>query len=563
LHIARPGSNAALGGGSLERTQRRLAHLRLYSLNPDYVIIGAGSAGCVLANRLSANGRHSVLLLEAGPRDTNPWIHVPLGYGKLFATASVNWMYQSEPEPELNGRSVYTPRGKVLGGSSSINGLVHVRGQREDFDEWARLGNAGWGYVDVLPYFRRSEDQEQGEDAYHGVGGPLPVSALPDHHVLCDAFITAAGEIGIARNDDFNGERQEGAGYYHTTARRGRRASCAVAYLRPARQRSNLRVQTGALVTRIRFEGQRAVGAAYLLGHTSRTVRAQREVLVCGGAFNSPQLLQLSGVGPQALLEGHGIRVVLDAAGVGECLQDHFYVRTVWKSKLPITFNDDLATLPRRIAAGLRYALLRRGPLTVSAGYAGAFLRTRPEHARPDVQLYFINFSTDRMGTTLHPFSGFTASMSPLRPEARGFVRIRSANALDAPAIQYNYLTTASDRRIVIDGLKTLRRLIRASAMSPYVLAEHAPGDRVQTDDDWLDYARQVGGTVYHPTSTCRMGRDPLAVVDERLRVRGLAGLRVVDASIMPRIVSGNTNAATIMIAEKGADMILADAQSA
>ncbi len=543
-------------------THGRLAYLGSYSLNPDYVIIGAGSAGCVLANRLTANGRHSVLLLEAGPRDTNPWIHVPLGYGKLFATPSVNWMYQSEPEPELNGRSVFTPRGKVLGGSSSINGLVHVRGQREDFDEWARLGGAGWGYADVLPYFRKSEDQQQGEDAYHGVGGPLSVSALPDRHALCDAFIAAAGEIGIPRNDDFNGERQEGAGYYHTTARHGRRASCAVAYLRPARKRFNLRVQTGALVTRIRFEGRRAVGVDYLLGDTARTVHAQREVLVCGGAFNSPQLLQLSGVGPQTLLERHGIPVVLDAAGVGECLQDHFYVRTVWKSVLPITFNDELATLPRRIAAGLRYALLRRGPLTVGAGYAGAFLRTRADAARPDVQLYFINFSTDKMGTTLHPFSAFTASMSPLRPESRGFVRIRSANALDAPAIQYNYLTTVNDRRIAIDGLRTVRRLIQASAMEPYVLAEHAPGDRVRTDDDWLDYARQVGGTVYHPTSTCRMGRDSLAVVDERLRVRGLASLRVVDASIMPRIVSGNTNAATIMIAEKGADMILADAQS-
>jgi choline dehydrogenase len=529
----------------------------------DYVIIGAGSAGCVLANRLTASGRHSVLLLEAGPRDTNPWIHVPLGYGKLFATPSVNWMYQSEPEPELNGRSVFTPRGKVLGGSSSINGLVHVRGQREDFDEWARLGNTGWGYADVLPYFRKSEDQQQGEDAYHGVGGPLAVSALPDRHQLCDAFITAAGEIGIPRNDDFNGERQEGAGYYHTTARRGRRASCAVAYLRPAQKRSNLRVETGALVTRIRFEGLRAVGVDYRLGGTTHTVRAQREVLLCGGSFNSPQLLQLSGVGPRMLLESHGIPIVLDAAGVGQALQDHFYVRTVWKCTQPITFNDDMATLTGRIGMGLRYAFLRRGPLTVSAGYAGAFVRTRPKDSRPDVQLYLINFSTDKMGTTLHRFSGFTASMSPLRPESRGFVRIRSADPLEPPAIQYNFMTTDNDRRTVIDGLKTIRRLIQASAMNPYVLAEHAPGHDVQTDDAWLDYARRAGGTVYHPTSTCRMGRDPLAVVDERLRVRGVAGLRLVDASIMPQVVSGNSNAATIMIAEKGADMILADARSA
>jgi len=451
----------------------------------------------------------------------------------------------------------------VLGGSSSINGLVHVRGQREDFDEWARLGNTGWGYADVLPYFRKSEDQQQGEDAYHGVGGPLAVSALPDRHQLCDAFIAAAAEIGIPRNDDFNGERQEGAGYYHTTARRGRRASCAVAYLRPARKRSNLRVETGALVTRICFEGLRAVGVEYRLRATTHTVSAQREVLLCGGSFNSPQLLQLSGVGPRTLLESHGIPIVLDAAGVGEALQDHFYVRTVWRCTQPITFNDDMATFAGRIGMGLRYALLRRGPLTVSAGYAGAFVRTRAEDSRPDVQLYLINFSTDKMGTTLHRFSGFTASMSPLRPESRGCVRIRSANALEPPAIQYNFMTTDNDRRSVIDGLKTIRRVIQASAMKPYVLAEHAPGDDVRTDDAWLDYARRVGGTVYHPTSTCRMGRDPLAVVDERLRVRGLVGLRVVDASIMPQVVSGNSNAATIMIAEKGADMILADARSA
>ncbi len=529
----------------------------------DYIIVGAGSAGCVLANRLSADVRHRVLLLEAGPRDTNPWIHIPLGYGKLFATPSVNWMYQSEPEPGLNGRSVFTPRGKVLGGSSSINGLVHIRGQREDFDEWARLGNAGWGYAEVLPYFRKSEDQYSGESVYHGAGGPLSVSALRDRHALCDAFIAAAGEIGVPRNDDFNGVRQEGAGYYDATARNGRRVSAAVAYLRPARKRRNLRVITEARVTRLRFDGSRATGVDYQLGGVAHAARAHREVLLCGGSFNSPQLLQLSGVGPATLLERHGIRVHLDSPGVGDGLQDHFYVRTVWKCTQPITFNDDFASLTRRIALGLRYALLRRGPLTVSAGYAGAFVRTRPELSRPDVQLYFINFSTDKMGTALHPFSGFTASMSPLRPESRGAVRIKSANPLEAPAIQYNYLSTDDDRRTVVEGLKTMRRLMQTEAMRGYVLAEHAPGAGVRTEDEWLGYARQVGGTVYHPTSTCRMGEDPLAVVDERLRLRGLAGLRVVDASIMPNVVSGNTNAATIMIAEKGADMILADARSA
>lgn len=525
----------------------------------DYLIIGAGSAGCVLAHRLSADGRHRVLLLEAGPPDTNPWIHIPLGYGKLFATPSVNWMYQSEPEPELNGRRIFSPRGKVLGGSSSINGLVHVRGQREDFDEWARLGNPGWSHADVLPYFRRSEDYFGGEDACHGAGGPLSVSELPDRHALCDAFIEAGTQIGVPRNDDFNGVSQEGVGYYHTTSRRGRRVSAAAAYLRPARKRSNLTVITGALATRILFDGRRAVGAEYRIGESVHSARAAREVLLCGGSFNSPQLLQLSGVGPAALLQRHGIALTLDAPGVGEGMQDHFYVRTVWKCTEPITINDQLGTLPRRVLTGLRYALRRRGPLTVSAGYAGAFVCTRPDVPRPDVQFYFINFSTDRMGTTLHPFPGFTVSMSPLRPESRGSVRIRSADPREAPAIQYHYLTTDGDRRTAIDALRMVRRLVTAPAMKRYVLAEHAPGAQVNTDDEWLDYARSVGGTVYHPTSTCRMGQDAFAVVDERLRVRGLQGLRVVDASIMPNVVSGNSNAATIMIAEKGADLILED----
>ena len=528
----------------------------------DYIIVGAGSAGCVLANRLTADGRHKVLLLEAGPRDSNPWIHVPLGYGKLFATPSVNWMYQSEPEAELNNRRVFTPRGKVLGGCSSINGLVHVRGQPEDFDTWAAQGNAGWSFRDVLPYFLRSEDREQVESEFQGRGGPLSVSALPDRHPLCDAFIAACGELGIARNEDFNGAKQEGAGYYHTTSRRGRRASCAVAYLRPALGRTNLQVRTEALVTRIRFHGGRAVGVEFRVGDTMHIANAHRQVIVSAGAINSPQLLQLSGIGPRALLERHGIALVRDVPGVGGGLQDHFYVRTVWKCTQPVTLNDAMASLFGRIGMGLRYALQRRGPLTVSAGYAGAFVRSSPRVPRPDVQLYFINFSTDKMGAKLHPFSAFTASMSPLRPQSRGSVRIRSADPAEPPAIHYNYLNTPDDQRTVVAGLKLVRRIMGAAAMQSFVLSEYAPGPRVLSDLDWLNYAREVGGTVYHPTSTCRMGQDPLAVVDERLRVRGVPGLRVVDASVMPNVVSGNTNAATVMVAEKGADMILEEARA-
>lgn len=526
----------------------------------DYIIVGAGSAGCVLANRLSASGKHRVLVLEAGPEDTNRWIHIPIGYGKLFAMPEVNWMYQSEPEPQLKNRRVFTPRGKVIGGSSSINGLVYIRGQREDFDEWARLGNVGWSFDDVLPYFKRAEDQQHGADAYHGVGGPLPVTDLPDKHELADAYIAAAGEIGIPRNDDFNGAQQEGAGYFQSTARNGRRASCAVAYLKPARARANLQVMSNAQVNRVLFEGTRAIGVSYEALGTKHTVRANKEILLAGGSINSPQLLQLSGVGPRGLLTKHGIAVVHASPQAGEGLQDHFYARTIWRCTKPITFNDDMNSAVRRIGVGLKYLLKRRGPLTVSAGYAGAFVRTQPTMTRPDVQLYFINFSTDKMGTTLHRFSGFTASVSNLRPESRGHVRIRSANPLQAPAIQYNYLSSENDQKSMIDGLKIVRRMMQTAAMKPYVAAEHAPGDAIRTDTDWLNYAREVGGTVYHPTTTCRMGIDDSAVVDTALRVRGVTGLRVIDASIMPNVVSGNTNAAVIMIAEKGADLVLADA---
>ena len=522
----------------------------------DYIIVGAGSAGCVLANRLSASGRHQVLLLEAGPRDRDPWIHVPLGYGKLFTKSSVNWRYSSEPEPELNGRQVYSPRGKVLGGSSSINGLVYIRGQREDYDDW---GIPGWGFDDLLPYFKRSEDQSRGADAWHGVGGPQAVSDLPDRHELCDAFIAAAAEVGIPRNDDFNGAMQEGAGYYQATTRNGRRSSTATGFLRPAERRPNLTVLTGALATRILFEGTRGVGVEYRHNGALTQARAAREVLLAAGAFNSPQLLQLSGVASRALLEAHGLPVVAELPAVGEDLQDHFYVRTVWRCTRPITFNDDMASWWRKLGIGMKYVLSRRGPLTVSAGYAGAFARTRPELTRPDVQFYFINFSAPKAGEDLHPFSAFTCSMCPLRPQARGSVRIRSADPGESPAIRYNFLSTEEDRSTAVAGLKLLRRLVRSGAMRPYVAAEELPGERVQSDAEWLNFCREVGGTVYHPVATCRMGTDARAVTDPRLRVRGVSGVRVVDASIIPAVVSGNINAAVIAGAEKGADLVLED----
>jgi choline dehydrogenase len=510
----------------------------------DYIIVGAGSAGCVLANRLTEDPKVRVLLLEAGPRDTDRWIHVPLGYGKLFARTDINWAYESEPEPALNGRRIFTPRGKVLGGSSSINGLVYIRGQPEDFDGW-RV--PGWRFDDLLPYFRKSENQSRGADAWHGVGGPLEVGDLPDRHELCEAFIASAAALGIPRNDDFNGAQQEGAGYYQATTCKGRRCSAATGYLRPAEKRPNLKVEVNALVTKILFDGARAVGVRY----DGKEATAQHEVVLSGGAFNSPQLLQLSGIGPAELLRSHGIPVLHDAP-VGEGLQDHFYARTFWRCNQPITLNDDMASFYRRARIGLQYLLKKRGPLTVSAGYAAAFVRTREELKRPDAQIYFINFSTTRRGGVLHSHSGFTCSVSQLQVESRGSVRIRSADPSAPPAIRYNYLATDNDRRVMVEGLKLVRRIVHTPPMRDYIIDEFLPGSQVQSDADWLAFCREAGDTVFHPTSTCSIG----AVVDERLHVKGVGGLRVVDASVMPAVPSGNINAAVIAVAEKGADLI-------
>jgi len=527
----------------------------------DYVIVGAGSAGCVLANRLTADGKHSVLLLEAGPKDTNIWIHVPLGYGKLFKEKSVNWMYQTEPEPGLHGRQVFQPRGKVLGGSSSINGLLYVRGQHEDYDRWRQHGNAGWGYDDVLPYFKRAENQQRGADDYHGVGGPLSVSDWRHADPLSEAFVKAAVEAGIPFNPDFNGARQEGAGYFQTTTRRGRRASSAYSYLRPARSRGNLHVETAALAQRVLFEGRRARAVEYRQNGSLRTARARKEVLVSGGAYNSPQLLQLSGVGSAELLKQHGIDVVLDARGVGNDLQDHLQVRLVTRCAQSVTLNDVVNHPVRKVLAGLQYAALRKGPLTIAAGTAGAFFKTNPRLATPDIQIHFIPFSTDKMGEKLHSFSGFTATVCQLRPESRGSLKIRSADPAAPPDIRINYLATETDRAAFIDGIRILRRILAAPALKPYCVNEVYPGPDKTSDEELLDFCRKTGGTVYHPTSTCRMGNDPLSVVDQRLRVRGIEALRVVDASVMPDLMSGNTNAPTIMIAEKASDMILEDAR--
>jgi choline dehydrogenase len=526
----------------------------------DFIIVGAGSAGCVLANRLTALGRHRVMLLEAGPNNLHPWLHIPLGFGRLFTDSRYNWCYATEPQAECHNREVIAPRGKVLGGSSSINGLIYIRGQAEDFNYWRQLGNAGWSFDDVLPYFCKAEDNERGADEFHGAGGPLSVSDLRDRHPLAEAYVEAAVQCGYPRNDDFNGAIQEGAGYYQTTMRNGVRSSTAGGYLKSARRRANLKVVSNALATRILFDGRRATGIEYLVGNRKSSARANVEVIVASGAFNSPQLLQLSGVGPASLLRSHGIPVIADIQGVGDDLNDHFSGRIILRCKEPITLNDAVRSWSGKLSHGLHYMLTRRGYLAIPAVSAACFLRALPSSETPDSQCSISLFSAGTIGGELHPFPGVTGNCVLLRPESRGYVHIKSADPRKAPAIHPNYLATQKDRETIVAGVAAMRRIFQAPAMARYIAEEIEPGKQCDNDDDLLDFIRRRGSTTYHPVGTCRMGQDPNAVVDERLRVRGFAGLRVIDASIMPAVVSGNTNAATIMIGEKGADMILEDA---
>jgi choline dehydrogenase len=526
------------------------------TMEADFVIVGAGSAGCVMAARLSEDPNTTVILLEAGGNDSNMWIHIPLGFGKTFADKRVNWCYETEPDPGAGNRKIFWPRGKVLGGSSSINGMVYIRGQHEDFDMWRQMGNTGWSSTDVLPYFKRAEHQTRGPDEFHATGGPLCVSDVQEGHPICEAFIKACNEAGYKRNDDFNGKDQDGVGYHQTTINNGRRCSTAVGYLHPAMKRPNLRVVTHAHTQKVVFEGKRATGVAYRQNGVDRVASAKREVILCAGAIGSPQILLLSGIGPQAHLAEMGIPVVHHLAGVGQNLQDHYSAAIKLKCTQPITVNDVMQSNLRKLKTGLDYLFFRKGALAAISATVALFARTRPELASPDVKFSISTFSADRPQDGLHPWSGFTLIAYQLRPESRGEVALKTPNPADAPAMRPNYLAAEEDRRVIVAGLKTGRQLLASQYMRGYVASEFKPGDGVRTDEELLEYARNNGGTVFHPTSTCKMGVDPMAVVDPELRVYGVEGLRVVDASAMPTVISGNTNAGAIMIAEKAADMV-------
>lgn len=534
----------------------------------DYVIIGAGTAGCVVAGRLSERADVTVLVLEAGGSDRTLWIQVPIGYGRTFFDRSINWMYDTAPVPGLNNRASYWPRGKVIGGSGSINAMVYVRGQPHDFDDWAAMGNSGWGWNDVLPYFKASEDHDGGASDHHGAGGPIHVTDITRRaHPLCGTFIEAASALGFNYTADFNGPAPEGVGVYQINTDKGRRASSANAFLRPALKRQNVELRTRAHATRILFEGKRAVGVEYQRGGRLETVTAKREVILCGGAVNSPQLLQLSGIGDPQTLQSLGIAPVKAAPAIGRNLQDHLAVSYFYRSSQP-TLNDELGPFIGKAKAGLRYLFDRGGPLSLSVNQGGGFVRSDPSQSRPNLQLYFSPVSytktplSERRLTNPDPFSAFLLSFNACRPTSRGWLTLTSPDPFAPPQIHPNYLSTGQDIAEAVIGTRLLRRLAATRPLAGIITGEIVPGAHLTTDEDLLEDFRNRADTVYHPVGTCGMGPDPASsVVDARLRVHGLQGLRIIDASIFPTVTSGNTNAPTVMVAEKGAAMVTEDAR--
>ena len=532
----------------------------------DFIVTGAGSAGCAVAARLSESGRYRVLLLEAGQRDTDPWIHIPVGYHKLFTHDTLNWKFESEPVAGLNGRTSYQPRGKMLGGTSSLNGMVYMRGTAADYDGWRQRGCVGWDYQNVLPFFRKAEDQERGEDDFHGRGGPLKVTDARYRHEIIDAIIEGAVQAGVPRNPDFNGATQEGTGYYQATVGNGRRWSAAVAYLEPARNRRNLVVTPNAHATRILIENGRATGVEYQTPRGLATAHARGEVIVSGGVYGSPQLLLLSGIGPGAHLREMDIDVLHDLPSVGANLHDHFNTYVAWRSTKATTFNDLFRSPLRQISAGIQYMMGRNGPLTTIGTIAGIITRTDPRFDRPDLQIntYLWSIETrDHTGMHPHKFPGFSMSPVHLRPEGRGCVSLKSPDPLGPPKIEFKFLETAHDIDAMLYGVRLARKIAAQPALAPYVAEEVVPGPAVQSEAQLIEDIRNRGVSNLHPVGTCRMGTGSDAVVDPRLRVLGIRGLRVADASIMPQVVGGNTNAPSIMIGEKCAAMVLEDARSA
>jgi choline dehydrogenase len=524
----------------------------------DYIVVGAGSSGCVLANRLSTEAVNSVCLIEAGPKDSSPWIHLPIGYGKTMWDPKVNWKFETEPDPGMNQRKIYWPRGKCLGGSSSINGLIFIRGQKEDYDGWKSLGNSGWGWDDVLPYFKKAEGNDRLGEPLHSKTGPLKASSIPKKHPLVESFIKSAVNLGVPETDDFNNLTQEGVGYYQLSTHKGLRCSTAVAYLNPVKQRSNLTILTDSQVMRIIFEGRRAVAIELMRDGQKHVIRANKEIILSAGALQSPQLLQLSGIGPAALLREFNIPIIHDLPGVGENLQDHLQYRLIYELNQPISTNVQLSSLFGKVKIGLDWLLFRGGPLSIGINQGGLFTKVMKSSLTPDIQFHMATLSADMAGGNVHPFPGFTMSVCQLRPESRGHVRIQSADPLVPPKMVANYLATEYDRDISVAAVKFARKIAQTEPLKSLITREIKPNNP-QSDADLLEFCRNNGATIFHPTGTCQMGpdSDPMAVLDSELRVRGVMGLRVVDCSAMPTLPSGNTNWPAVMMAEKAADLIL------